>query len=89
MSYDSAVAKVVLVGDAQWQLERLPIHLNAQAQTIIERLAKWPDVSGAKPLRGNLKGHYRIRIGDHRVQFAVVGDVVRIEKIAKRDKFYE
>jgi mRNA-degrading endonuclease RelE of RelBE toxin-antitoxin system len=85
----SSVATVVLIGDAADQLERLPIHLNAQAQAIIERLAKWPQVSGAKPLKGNLKGHFRIRMGDHRVQFMVVGDVVRIEKIAKRDKFYD
>jgi mRNA-degrading endonuclease RelE of RelBE toxin-antitoxin system len=83
------VAKIVLIGDAKRQIENLPLHLNAQAQAIIERLARWPEVSGAKPLKGNLKGHYRIRMGDHRVQFTVVGDVVRIEKVGKRDKFYD
>jgi mRNA-degrading endonuclease RelE of RelBE toxin-antitoxin system len=70
-------------------LDALPIHLNAQVQKIIERLIEWPRVSGAKPLRGLLKGHYRIRMGDHRVQFIVAADVVTIEKIGKRDKFYE
>ena len=74
---------------AQRQIDELPIHLNAQAQKIIERLARWPQVSGAKPLRGNLKGHYRVRMGEHRVQFTVAADVVTIEKIGKRDKFYE
>jgi mRNA-degrading endonuclease RelE of RelBE toxin-antitoxin system len=83
------VAKVVLSEAAQRQLADLPVHLHAQAQAIIVRLAKWPEVSGAKPLRRNLKGHYRIRMGDHRVQFVVTGDVVRIERIGKRDKFYD
>jgi mRNA-degrading endonuclease RelE of RelBE toxin-antitoxin system len=83
------VAKVVMSRAAQRQIDELPIHLNAQAQKIIERLARWPQVSGAKPLRGNLKGHYRVRMGEHRVQFTVAADVVTIEKIGKRDKFYE
>jgi mRNA-degrading endonuclease RelE of RelBE toxin-antitoxin system len=83
------VAKVVMTRAAQSQIDELPIHLNAQAQKIIERLARWPQVSGAKPLRGNLKGHYRIRMGEHRVQFIVAADVVTVEKIGKRDKFYD
>ena len=81
--------KVILSRDAQKQLDALPIHLNAQVQKIVERLMEWPRVSGTKPLRGLLKGHYRIRMGDHRVQFIVVADVVTIEKIGKRDKFYD
>jgi mRNA-degrading endonuclease RelE of RelBE toxin-antitoxin system len=83
------VAKVLLSKAAHKQLDDLPIHLNAQTQKIIERLARWPQVSGAKPLRGKLKGRYRIRMGEHRVQFHVVADVVTIEKIGKRDKFYD
>lgn len=65
------------------------MHLNAQVQKIIERLFKWPQVSGARPLGGDLRGRYRIRMGDHRVQFMVVAEVVIIEKIGKRDRFYE
>ena len=65
------------------------MHLNAQVQEIIERLAHWFRISGAKPLRGDLKGHWRIRMGDHRVQFVVSGDAVTIENIAKRDRFCE
>jgi mRNA-degrading endonuclease RelE of RelBE toxin-antitoxin system len=74
---------------AQRQIDELPIHLNAQAQKIIERLARWPQVSGAKPLRGKLKGHYRIRMGEHRMQFTAAADIVTVEKIGKRDKFYD
>ena len=67
----------------------LPMHLNAQVQKIIERLIEWPRVSGAKRLRGDLKERYRIRMGDHRVQFIVDSDLITIEKIGKRDKFYD
>jgi mRNA-degrading endonuclease RelE of RelBE toxin-antitoxin system len=49
----------------------------------------WPAVSGAKPLRGDLAGHYRVRTGDYRVQFYLDGDTVVIEKVAHRDGFYE
>ena len=80
---------MVLSPEAREQLDGLPMHLNAQLQRIIERLAHWPQASGAKPLGGHLKGSYRIRMGNHRVQFRVVGDVVTIEKVGKRDRFYD
>ena len=56
---------------------------------LLERLQKWPNVSGAKPLRGNLAGRYRLRTGDFRMQFPVVDNVVIIEQIGHRDGFYE
>ena len=56
---------------------------------MLERLEKWPDVSGAKPLRGNLAGRYRLRTGDFRMQFQVVNNIVIIEQIGHRDGFYE
>jgi len=56
---------------------------------LLERLEKWPNVSGAKPLRGNLAGRYRLRTGDFRMQFRVVDNVVIIEHIGHRDRFYE
>ena len=83
------MARVVLSPAAQKDLDGLPMHLNAQVQNIFERLIHWPKVSGAKPLRGGLKGCFRIRMGDHRVQFMVIGDAVVIQKIGKRDRFYE
>ena len=45
--------------------------------SIIQRLEKWPEVSGTKPLRGEWAGYHRIRTGDWRVLFRVVApDVV-------------
>jgi mRNA-degrading endonuclease RelE of RelBE toxin-antitoxin system len=45
-------------------------------------------VSGAKPLRHGLAGHYRIRTGDYRVQFHVEGTRITVERIGHRDGFY-
>jgi len=56
---------------------------------MFERLEKWPNVSGAKPLHGDLAGRYRLRTGDFRMQFRVVDTVVIIEQIGHRDGFYD
>jgi len=55
----------------------------------VERLANWPSVSGAKPLRGGLKGHYRLRVGDWRIVFTITGDVAVVTRIANRRDVYE
>ena len=79
------MATVVLTPAATDELEQLsnPIH-----GRVLRRLERWPDASGAKPLRGDLVGRYRLRTGDYRIQFHVAGDVVTVEKIGHRDGFY-
>lgn len=74
--------------EAVEQLGGLPNVVLARLEAIVRRLENWPDVSGAKPLRGDLAGHYRIRTGDYRIQFRVAGDEVIIERIGHRDGFY-
>lgn len=80
---------VELTGAAAQQLHGLPRTIRNRVTLIIERLDRWPRVSGAKPLRGDLAGHWRIRTGDYRVQFYLRGPVVVIERIGHRDGFYE
>jgi len=46
-------------------------------------------VSGAKRLRGELAGCYRIRTGDYRVQFRLREGKVVVERVGHRDGFYE
>jgi mRNA interferase RelE/StbE len=83
------MASVILEPNAAQQLQALPERIKDRMVRIIARLERWPAVSGAKPLRGDLAGHYRIRTGDYRVQFHVEGDEVVIERIGHRDGFYE
>ncbi len=80
---------VRLTATAREQLEQLPKSVRARMYNLLERLEKWPNVSGAKPLRGNLVGRYRLRSGDYRLQFQVVNNVVIVEQIGHRDGFYE
>jgi len=79
----------VLTPEAAQQVDRLPRPIKARLWKLLDRLTRWPDVSGAKPLRGNLASHYRLRTGDYRVQFRVAGQTVIVEKIGHRDRFYE
>lgn len=72
------MARVTYERDAAEQLGRLPNVVVARMEAIVRRLENWPAVSGAKPLRGDLAGHYRIRTGDE----------VIIERIGHRDGFY-
>jgi mRNA-degrading endonuclease RelE of RelBE toxin-antitoxin system len=81
------MATVVLTPAATDELERLSNPIHARVLTLLVRLEQWPDVSGAKPLRGELAGRFRLRTGDYRIQFHVTGDLVTVEKIAHRDGF--
>ena len=82
------MAIVDVTPEAAAQLERLDNPIHARVLKLLVRLEQWPDVSGAKPLRGELAGQYRLRTGDYRVQFRVALDVVTVEKIGHRDGFY-
>lgn len=83
------MAKVTLTAEAVEGLEHLPRVIHFRVLTLLERLQRWPAVSGAKPLSGNLAGRYRLRTGDYRLQFRVEGSAVIVEKIGHRDRFYE
>ena len=83
------MATVTITPEAFRQAERLPVVIRTRVRRLVLRLANWPQVSGAKPLSGNLVGRYRVRTGDYRVQFYVEGESVIVEKIGHRDRFYE
>ncbi|MEX1041786.1 MAG: type II toxin-antitoxin system RelE/ParE family toxin [Pirellulaceae bacterium] len=70
-------------------MDRLTPPIHARLIKILIRLKNWPEVSGAKPLSGDLAGRYRLRTGDYRLQFHVEGDNVIVEKIGHRDNFYD
>lgn len=82
------MAKVQLTAEAAERLQDLPLVIHARVLALLERLGKWPAVSGAKPLTGTLAGRYRLRTGDYRLQFRVEGQTVIVEKIGHRDRFY-
>ena len=83
------MANVEITPEAARELARLGNPILNRVHRLLEKLGEWPAVSGAKPLHGNLAGHFRLRTGDYRVQFHVVGELVIVEKIGHRDGFYE
>ncbi len=83
------MVKVVLSPQAAEGLEELPLVVHVRVLALLERLSRWPAVSGAKPLSGRLAGRYRLRTGDYRLQFRVEGQTVIVEKIGHRGRFYE
>jgi len=88
-SNNSVMPTVATTPKALKQLGRLPPEIVARVAKLYERLEKWPNVSGAKPLTGPLAGHWRLRTGDYRLQFRVEQQTVIVEKIGHRAKFYE
>jgi len=83
------MAIVILTAEALEQAGRLPKAIHARVLALVERLKKWPDVSGAKPLRGGGAGWYRLRTGDYRLRFRLQGENVIVDKIGHRKEFYE
>jgi mRNA interferase RelE/StbE len=80
--------RVELTTEAKDNFRRLPATIRARVLKVLERLREWPNVSGAKPMRGDLTGSYRIRTGDWRVLFTVKDDVI-VVRIANRRDVYD
>lgn len=78
------MAEVIITGEAGVQMDDLPLRIHVRVNEIIQRLGDWPQVSGAKPLRGKLKGHWRIRTGAWRVVFRPEGERIIIWRIDNR-----
>ncbi len=83
------MATVVVTTEARKDYKKLPSYYRAAVDEIFVRLAAWPVVTGAKPLKYDLKGNFRIRTGDYRVVFHVVGDIVVVDRIANRKDVYD
>ncbi|HEY8750193.1 MAG TPA: type II toxin-antitoxin system RelE/ParE family toxin [Tepidisphaeraceae bacterium] len=83
------MAEVLLTPKAQAEFAALPLAIQARVAAILERLVNWPDVSGAKPLRGRLKNNWRIRTGDYRVVFRATSELVTVWKIGNRGGVYD
>ena len=80
---------VTIEEDAAKELGTLPKPIKSRMVELLARLADWPSVSGAKSLRGNLTGHYRLRTGDYRLQYRVEARQVVVERVGHRDRFYD
>jgi mRNA interferase RelE/StbE len=79
--------RVRFTEDADEQLERLPKRLQIRIVEKIDHYAQQPDpLAFAERLTGS--PNYRFRIGDYRVIFEVLHDIVWILAIKRRDDAY-
>ena len=70
-------------------LPEIPANMRARIARAIEtRLTENPEQYGS-PLRGTLKGYWKLRVGDYRVVYRVAEDEVRILAIRHHKKVYE
>ena len=70
-------------------IPQLDAKLKARIKHVIEtRLTTAPQQYGA-PLRKTLHGYWKLRVGDYRVVFKIVGPEVRVLGIIHRKKVYE
>jgi mRNA-degrading endonuclease RelE of RelBE toxin-antitoxin system len=74
--------------DAQADFDDLPLVIQGRVRRIFVRLQNWPNVAGAKPLRGKLSGHFRIRTGDWRVLVRPISPDVLVVRIKHRSEVY-
>ena len=74
---------------ARNDLPEIPTNLKQRiARSIESRLTESPERYGT-PLRGSLKGYWKLRVGDYRVVFKIVGSDVWILTILHRKAVYE
>lgn len=78
--YHKDVAKIDLPGIDEKNKSMLK-------RAIEERLATQPEVYG-KPLQRTLKGYWKLRVGDYRIVFKILGNELRIYGIIHRKKVY-
>ena len=72
-----------------FDIPSLNANMRARIKRAIEtRLASAPHQYG-EPLRKTLKGYWKLRVGDYRVVFRIVGEEVWILGIMNRKEVYE
>jgi mRNA-degrading endonuclease RelE of RelBE toxin-antitoxin system len=80
--------RVVLNTESRADFGRLPSAVKARVLKVIDRLRKYPQISGIKWLTGSWAGHGRIRTGDWRIVFYVVRNVI-IVRVQHRREIYD
>lgn len=77
--------------EAEREYVELQKNVQNKIDELIERLRRWPEVSGVVALWGPAKGHFRMKTQDWRVIFHVdeSAHTVIIDKIANRKEAYD
>lgn len=79
---------VYLTPQAEAEIDALAVTPQLRIRAVVTRLERWPEVSGAKALKHEWVGHFRIRTGDYRVIFRVEGVDVTVVHVEHRSRVY-
>ena len=70
-------------------LPRIPSNMRDRiGRALQSRLTVNPERYGA-PLRGSLRGYWKLRVGDYRAVYQIIGGEVRVLAILHRSRVYE
>jgi mRNA interferase RelE/StbE len=71
------------------ELEKLPLNIQETISLDVAELSTEPRPSGCRKLKGN-DNYWRIRIGDYRVVYTIIDNILQIEiiRIAHRKEVY-
>ncbi|MEI7741148.1 MAG: type II toxin-antitoxin system RelE/ParE family toxin [bacterium] len=81
LRYHEAVLEADILRIDKTNRIRIKIAIESRLQTFPERYGK--------PLRSPLQGYWKLRVGDYRVVFMMVGDEVKIIAIQHRSFVYK
>ena len=70
------------------QLAKLDAMTRQRLQKEMKTLEQWPNTQNIKALDGQLKGSYRLRVGDWRILFYRDGDALYISDVKNRKEAY-
>lgn len=84
-NYELLYAKDVVRRDIPRLSSDVKIHIQ---QTVQSKLSSFPNQFGV-PLRKDLKGYWKLRIGDYRVIYKISGKIVEIFRIGHRKEIYK
>ncbi len=74
---------------ARRDLSAIPLNVQSRiGQALAARLQEAPEKYG-QPLHGTLRGYWKLRVGDYRVVFRIVGGEVWILGILHRRQVYQ
>ena len=87
MSYELRYYDIVI----RRHIPSLPKTMRERIRAALDERLTVDPISYGKPLRGSLKGHRRMRVGDYRVIYRIAVDQKRIDivAIAHRKDIYE
>ena len=80
--------QIVIERRARKALVALPKHDQARIVVAIDGLAENPRPTGCRPVGAAPKDTYRVRVGDYRIIYSVLGDerVVIVARVARRSE---